>query len=32
MTNKNKLFEKFPLVTKEEWSKKITEDLKGADF
>jgi len=32
MTNKNKLFEKFPLVTKEEWIKKITEDLKGADF
>jgi len=29
---KDKLFDQFPPVTTEEWMKKITADLKGADF
>ncbi len=32
MTKKEKLFYKFPPVTKKEWLDKISADLKGADF
>jgi methylmalonyl-CoA mutase len=32
MTQKEKLFEKFPPVTTTEWMDKINTDLKGADF
>jgi methylmalonyl-CoA mutase len=32
MTQKEKLFEKFPPVSTEKWMEKITADLKGADF
>ena len=29
---KEKLFDQFPPVSTEEWMKKVTADLKGADF
>jgi len=32
MTQREKLFEKFPPVSTEKWMEKITADLKGADF
>ena len=32
MTQREKLFEKFPPVSTEKWMEKITGDLKGADF
>ena len=32
MSQKEKLFEKFPPVTTTEWMDKINTDLKGADF
>jgi len=32
MVKKEKLFDQFPPVTREEWMKKIHSDLKGADF
>ena len=30
--NKEKLFDKFPPVSTEEWRAKVETDLKGADF
>ena len=32
MSSKEKLFEKFPPVSREEWMEKILSDLKGEDF
>jgi methylmalonyl-CoA mutase len=32
MSKKEKLFEQFPPVSREEWMEKIRTDLKGADF